>query len=267
MRKVFVTVLFLLFTISMGAAQSGVKIISTQKMIQMGGITMNQTIYVAPNQIRIDVESPRQNQQIIFDAGKNVFWVIDKGKGTYSEITDADLDKMAVAVNQAMARMKEQLKNMPPAQRKMMEDMMKKQGMDINLDATASAKLPTYKKVKSGVKINSFTADEYTAYKNNQKIMEGWYVPPAKVDLKKSDMAVFKKLGKFFGKISQGKSVMANFNDDNSPGYPVKQIVFTDGQPTMEMEVQKVERVNFGPEVFRLPPNLKKKSLFPGMGK
>ena len=267
MRKVFLPILCLLFAISCAVAQSGVKIISTQKMNQMGGMVMNQTVYVAPNQIRIDVESPRQNQQIIFNANKNVFWVIDKKNGTYSEITEADLGKMAGAVSQAMQQMKAQLKNMPPAQRKMMEDMMKKQGMDINMDSAVSVKPPTYKKVKSGVKINGFTADEYSAYKNNQKTMEGWFVSPSKVGLKKSDMAVFKKLGKFFSKISQGRSVMSNFDDENSPGYPVKQIVFTDGQPTMEMEVKKVERATFGPDAFRLPPNLKKKSLFPGMGK
>jgi hypothetical protein len=68
-------------------------------------------------------------QTVVFDGAKQVLWLINDGRKSYSEMTKADVDRMGVQLNDAMAKMQEQLKGLPPEQRAQIEAMMKGRGM------------------------------------------------------------------------------------------------------------------------------------------
>ena len=51
---------------------------------------------------------------MVFDGVKQVLWLINDGRKTYSEMTKADVDRMGGQMSDAMARMQEQLKSLPP---------------------------------------------------------------------------------------------------------------------------------------------------------
>jgi hypothetical protein len=74
-----------------------------------------------------------ENSVSIFRLDKEMMYLIDTQKKEYSEMTFAEIEAYAKKANKKlegkMAEMNEQLKNMPPEQRKAMEQMMGNAGM------------------------------------------------------------------------------------------------------------------------------------------
>ena len=62
---------------------------------------------------------------MIFRGADKTMLMIDNKRKQYVEMDEATITKLSNQMNQAMAQMNEALKNVPPAQRAMMENMMK----------------------------------------------------------------------------------------------------------------------------------------------
>jgi hypothetical protein len=79
------------------------------------------------------VKQSSENSVTIFRLDKEMMYLIDIEKKEYSEMTFAEMEAYAKKANKKlegkMAEMNEQLKNMPPEQRKAMEQMMGSVGM------------------------------------------------------------------------------------------------------------------------------------------
>jgi hypothetical protein len=65
-----------------------------------------------------------ENSISIFRLDKEMMYLIDNQKKEYSEMTFVEMEAYAKKANKKLEKMNEQLKNMPPEQRKMMEQMM-----------------------------------------------------------------------------------------------------------------------------------------------
>lgn len=69
------------------------------------------------------------DSHLIYRGDKQTIWVIKDSDKSYMEMTKASIDAMGQKLDGAMAQMKAELEKMPPEQRKMMEEMMAKQGV------------------------------------------------------------------------------------------------------------------------------------------
>jgi hypothetical protein len=69
------------------------------------------------------------NSVSIFRLDKEMMYLIDTQKEEYSEMTFAEMEANAKKANKKLEEMNEKLKNLPPEQRKMMEQMMGKAAM------------------------------------------------------------------------------------------------------------------------------------------
>ncbi|MGD0589271.1 MAG: DUF4412 domain-containing protein [Bacteroidota bacterium] len=103
-----------------------------------------------------------ENNASIFRLDKEMMYLIDTQKKEYSEMTFAEMEAYAKKANKKLEKMNEQLKNMPPEQRKMMEQMMGKAAMGgqhakINVIKTAE------RKTISGYACIKYTMKEDTA--------------------------------------------------------------------------------------------------------
>ena len=95
-----------------------------------GGSTETNQIQITRTQMRAEMAGPGGGKQaVVFDATKQVMWMINYDKKSYSEMTKADVDRVAGQLSGAMAQMQEQMKNMPPEQRAQIEAMMRGRGI------------------------------------------------------------------------------------------------------------------------------------------
>lgn len=106
---------------------------------------------------------------------RELVWQIDPAKKEYSEMTFAQMEKMAEKIggkmDAAMAKMREEMRNMPEEQRKMMEKMMggKMPGMSADSDAPVQVSNTGEKKTISG-----FECTKYVIRQGDQTLSTVW---------------------------------------------------------------------------------------------
>jgi Domain of unknown function (DUF4412) len=223
------------------------------------------------NQIQIEKERMRaesDTQTVVFDGTKQVLWLINDGRRSYSEMTKADVDRMRGQLNDAMAKMQEQLKSLPPEQRAQIETMLKGRGMPAMAGAPASK--TEYR--KTGVdKVGAWACDKYEGTRGGQKVTELCTVDPRVLGFAMSDFQASKQLMEFFGKLvpqgADGMFAVGTPEEQGFSGVPVRRIVFNNGQQQSVSEVTQASRQNFPASVFELPPGYQKEALGAGRGR
>jgi len=162
-----------------------------------------------------------------------------------------------------MKQMQEQLKNMPPEQRKMMEDMMAKQ---MPKQMMEQEKI-TFKKTGSE-KFMSWNCDKYEGTKSGKKAAEVWTILPSQTGFKKDDFMVMRGFADFFAPLGANLNdfVMMGIEEDVKAGgfngMPVKYINMEDGKVVDTFVIDKIENRNNAAGLFELPGNLEKKEIW-----
>ena len=111
-----------------GVAQAADGLLLVQKTTS-GTTTRTSQVQIERTRMRTESSDQSGTQSImIFDGAKKVLTTIDVGKKTYREMTEADVEKLAAQMSGAMTQLQEQMKNMPPEQRAMMEKMSGRMG-------------------------------------------------------------------------------------------------------------------------------------------
>src|SRR5687768_268454 len=80
------------------------------------------------NHVRAEVQANGESNAVVFDGSADVIRMINLSRKSYTEMSRADVQQMQQQLSGMMAKMEAQLKNLPPEQRKMFEDMMKGRG-------------------------------------------------------------------------------------------------------------------------------------------
>jgi hypothetical protein len=232
-----------------------------------GVLIVEKTTYGADapqtHQVQIDKSWMRMEQSVggekqafIFDGTKEVVWIVSLDRKTYSEMTKADVDRMGVQMSDAMAKMQEQMKKLPPDQRAMVEQMMKSRGM-----GPAVTRKTTYRKVGTD-KVGRWACDKYEGYQDTQKIAELCTVDPSVLGFVPADFEVSRKLAEFFKKLvpqnSDNLFAIGTPDEQGFSGVPIKRVFTVAGRPTTT-EMTEVTRQNFPPSTFEVPAGFTKK--------
>jgi isochorismate hydrolase len=245
-------ILAILFIFPISLVQAGVIIKSSERSKHMN-LDMTTTIYIEKDRLRVETADADQNQVIIFRGDKNLFWMIDNDKKTYSEMTQKDMEKLKVQMDNAQKMMQEQMKNMPEEQRKMMEKMMPG-GM------SKAKKVKTeYRKKSSGVKVGKWSCTHYEEFKEGKKSGEMWTADWNQIDLDRKDMQAMGQMGKFFEALSQDASDLMQIGSEEwekehgISGMPVRWIDYKDGESGSEGAVNEILKQNIKPSFFEIP--------------
>jgi hypothetical protein len=141
---------------------------STTKMPVGDGKEMLSTSCYRPHMFKQSSE----NSVSIFRLDKEMMYLIDTQKKEYSEMTFAEMEAYAKKANKKlegkMAEMNEQLKNMPPEQRKAMEQMMGNAGM-----GGQNAKIDVMKTAEKKT-ISGYACVKYAMKENGKEIGSVW---------------------------------------------------------------------------------------------
>jgi hypothetical protein len=229
--------------------------------------TTAQTSQVQIEGSRMRVESagaPGEKQTIIFDGTKQVMWIVNIDRKTYSEMTKADMDRIGGQAAGAMAQMQEQLKNMPPEQRAMVEKMMQGRGMT-GMGAPPAPK--TVYRPAGSDKVGKWTCTKYDGYQGSQKTAEVCTVAPDALGFTISDFDVSRQLGDFLGKLMPQNADrvfrVGRAEEQGFSGVPVRR-VFSTGQSQTTVELTDVSRQSFPASTFEVPAGYKKEAIGEG---
>jgi hypothetical protein len=235
------------------SAQNGVLIV--QKASTGSGQMTNQ-VQLTKNRMRAEmVDGTGTQRAVIFDGAQQVMLIINADRKSYSEITKADVDRLATQMQDMMAKV-------PPEMRAKMEAALKGRGMG----AAMSAKTE-YRKAGTD-KTAKWTCDKYDGYQNGQKTSEICTVDPSVFGLSAADFAVTQQFVEFFEKLMpQMAGQIFGFGQAQAQGFsgfPVKSSS-TAGGRTTTTEVTDVSRQTFQDSIFAAPAGFQKET-FPMLG-
>ena len=167
-------------------SQAGIVAVSESKDLQSSKTSTSKMYFTADKMMYEGAEN-----SVVFDATSESFISIDHKKKETMVITKEDMEELQKQLNQMMAQMEEQLKNLPEAQQEMMRKNMP--GM---LSQSAAPEVD-FKLVNSGVAVQSWSADQYDHLVDGQKTNEFYIADYGQLGVAKSDFAVMEKMAAF----------------------------------------------------------------------
>ena len=248
------------------ALTAGVLMVSTQESFGGSPQPVTTKLRVESDRVRIEMEGTERSDVMIFRGDRQVMWMIDRKAKVYREMRKADVDRLGGRVNEIRAMMQEQLKNLSPERRQMVEKMIesKMSGMG---GAPQPAKTE-YTKVAGGQEINQWTCDKYEGIHEGEKRREVWTTAPGQLGLEMSDFNVMQQMGEFIKGLTQfGREApfrvgsLAAQKEGDYSGVPVRQIFYQGGRPTSKTEITEVRREDFDASLFELPEGYKKQEM------
>ena len=247
------------------AARAGVAIQMEGGEIGPNKPKSKMTIYLDAGKLRVETQDAENKGVMIFDAGKQVMWMINSNDNTYREMDKAQIDAMGQQMSKAMEQMQAQMANMPPQQRAMMEEMMKKNmgGMM----GGASAKPTISLKELGSEKVRSYDTTHYEMLTNGERTQEIWAAPYDQAKLSPADFKTFQDMSKFFEGITRNvpRGSYSFSAMEQLKGFPVKTVQYSGGKPSHEWEMVSVDQKSIDGSLFTLPAGAKKMEM-PGMG-
>lgn len=234
----------------------------------VGAKTRTNQVQIEKDRMRSDVEGVNgEKQVIVFDGPKQVLTMIYPDRKAYAELTKAEADQMGVAAQVSISpAMQEQIAKMTPAQRAMMEQMMRGR-------ATVSAAPPAkmeYRRAGSDT-VGKWACDKYEGFQNNVKKMEICTVSPKTLGVAPADFDITRQMAAFFAKMApQGAGAAFEVGTVETVGFsgvPVRSIGYgSKGDVVYASEISDVSHQNFAASSYTVPAGFQKQAMFGGRG-
>jgi hypothetical protein len=254
-KSLAVIILITLFLFSSLTAGVYIQGEDTHKMHQEKNTTK---IFVDKNRLRVETGENDNDMVIIFREDKNLFWMVDMKKKEYREMTKDDVKKMKAKIDEGMKQIEEQMKNLPPEQRKMMEQMMPAQ-MNIK-----KIERPVYTKAGKNIKVKKWNCTHYIGEVNGKKKQEVWTIGWDELGIDADEMKVFRDMGQFFSSLAPDMTDVFKIGDKEweknggFAGMPVKSINFEEGKVSSEFEINEISKKDFSAAIFEVPAGFEK---------
>lgn len=193
----------------------------------------------------------------IFDGDAQVMRMVNMERKSYTEITKADMQKMSQQMSAAM----DKLKDLPPAQRAMMEKMMAGRGMP---GAGPAAPSITYKATGPD-KAGQWACAKYDGMRAAEKVTELCTVEPKALGLTPADFEVARQLAEFMKSIAPQMAdqiaTLGTPTEQGFSGYPIRQTHFSNGKVRSVNELKEIKREAIPASAWQAPAGFKRESF------
>jgi hypothetical protein len=233
------------------------------------GTPRTSQVQMTSQRMRADVGTTAgQTQTVIFDGVKQVMYLVNVERKTYSRMTKADVDQMGAQLSGAMAQMQAAMASMSPEQRAQMEAMMKGRGMPGMPGMGGPPARPEY--TKGGTqRVGKWTCDAYEMTTAGQKTGEVCTVSPQSLGFTAADFEVSRQMANFMrGLIPQGADALfqvGNPQEQGFSGVPVRRVTTVNGQQVVS-EVESVNRQDLSDSLFVVPEGFQQEAFGGGRG-
>jgi hypothetical protein len=232
------------------------------------------TISAQSELIRLDnVGGATGHMSMIFRG--NELMMLNHDEKEYYVIDEATLQQMNSQMSEAMKMMEEQLANVPPEQRAMVEKMMrgKMQGMGMDTGSqTANPPAPPRVEAAGSGNWEGYPCVKYVVHEGAEKTQEIWATPMNRIEGADEMTAAFRKMSEFMQKMTEtfkagpfaqvGQTPMGLMQEIE--GFPVHSKHFSDGELERETFLKSATMKSLEPSLFEVPSGYKRQDLMRG---
>lgn len=190
----------------------------------------------------------------IFDGDAQVARIVNMERKSYMEMSKAEMQKMSQQMSAAM----EKMKDMPPAQRAMMEKMMSGRGMG------GPAAAPVTYKAAGSDKAGQWACTKYDGTRGAEKVAELCTVEPRTLGLTPADFEVAKQLAEFMKSLmpQMADQITVNGTPDAQgfSGIPIRRSTLVNGKVTSMSELKEIRREAIPASAWQVPAGFKRES-------
>jgi hypothetical protein len=198
---------------------------------------------------------------VILDASLRKMMVIDPDQRSYHEMTEADMRQMKARMDAMKAQMQERMKNMPPEQRKMMEQMMG--GKAAGAMASGNAPVVRYEALGQKKTVAGHACEMYKVLVGDMMTSHTCFAPWSSGIVSKADVESFKALAAELKKMFDVTGMGGNQDWSKIPGVPVEETHFGLDGKTVEWTntLKSTQRGSVPADTFTVPAGYKKEAL------
>ncbi len=230
-----------------------------------------ENISILVDGVKMKLSGMEKSNEMIFDGGSKAMVVLDHERKSYFQIDEKSVAEISAKLDAAMAEMEAQLANMPPAQRAMMENMMKgkmPQGGQERPESTIvrTGKFDT---------ISGYKAERVDVQSSDGKSQELWVAPWSALGGSEEVVDAFSGMSSLFnemlGAFSQGpmagmfsQRMQSGWMDKlkELDGFPVASKTFDQaGKLVSETMLSNIEEREIPASEFNVPKGYKQQKM------
>jgi hypothetical protein len=226
------------------------------------GRPQTHTLQVGERAIKMDIGQGVS----IYDMATETTRYYDNRTRTYYEVTPADAAVIQAGIQAMRAHLQQQLPNLPEAQRRQVEALLRQQ--DAGAGNAASV---TYRKLGRSEQVGSWRCEVYERLTNGAKNAELCLATTRAVGLTAADLKAIGSMARAMSRMTgpgngAGQGAQAFDPDALSQAvgfsaFPVHTVIFLGGQPSMTTTVAAVERRDLPASAFAGPPGYTRQTL------
>lgn len=273
--KLFCSVVILVFFV-FGSVRAGVLItVENRSLDGAGPKLVVSKIAIDGKRVRIDHEEPNESGRgsVIYRGDKQQMIVLDHRGNSFQIMTKASMKAMNQQMQTVLKQMESKLAQLPPAQRKLMEQMMQHQRPEATtLPANQKPAAPEVRKTGVRKTIKGYPTAQYQVYQDGNRVREMWVADWADAGVTREDFLVFKDMHQFqqeaFASMNRGSGLQANdvaFDEFRQvAGLPVVVTSFKGTVKDRETILKAVEQRSFADSYFAPPKNYQEDRRYTG---
>jgi len=228
-----------------------------EQQTREGKTTTNQ-IQLDKTHMKAESHASGEGMAFVFDEGAQVARVINMDRKTYMELNRAFMEQM----QGQLAQVQEQLKNLPPDQRAVLEQALRGRGAALG---SAEAQAPKFEYRQTGSdRVGQWTCTKYEGYQGSQKLAEICTVDPKALGIGPADFEVAKHLAdflkEFLPQAANQVLVAGTPADQGFSGVPVRRTTFVNGKPETVSEIKEVRHEAIPASAFDVPAGFKRET-------
>ena len=221
-------------------------------------------VMIHGGKVRMESATPEGAQISIYNSQDKTFTVLNKEQKSYIVMDQKSVKEQAVRIKDTqkrlMAQMREQMRNMPPEQRKMVEQKM----AELGAVDTGKMKPSTFSARKTGntKRVNGIECAVYQSYRDNRPLGDACIASRKALNLSESDYTTLRGMFAFLRdmkmQFASGSGVSTPENEmglfDNIDGLPIK-VTNTSGA---QMVLEGISNEALSPDMFNVPAGFTK---------
>jgi hypothetical protein len=251
----------------------GVMEMSTKK--QGGPATLSERIYAQGGKLRFDQLDAKGALQTTMLFQNNEVLMVSHPDTKFHRINEATMEELSAQMQKASAAMKQmeqQMANMPPEQRAMMEKMMK--GRMPGMAGMGAKPLAIRVEATGPGSWESYSCKNYSVYVGDEKTQELCAVPPGEIKGADEFIEAARNMAKFFEKFRESMQMPAFANLAKGPvevigqvdGFPVHTKEFQNGVLQGERFLSSAKEESLSDDTFSPPAGYKEEKIAMGRG-
>ena len=221
------------------------------------------TMYIEEERVRIEFENEEQRQVMIYDSDDEKLWLIDDYSSAYREVKPKDLKKFRNEMEDQLAWVEGQMREMPREAREAWQAEAKQ-----DLTRMANIARPrkddkyTYEAEDKDLAVRNWNAQQYSAYYDDE--LDSKYAVAAweEVGITREDVEILIELHDRFGSVAGNLDFVTMWANADVAGFPVRMTSIDSGEKMDVTEMRAITQKDLDPHLFELPRGLDKKELF-----